>query len=110
MPSVFVQVVSLPLGWSPLLPFLAIQSPRGDTRGPSVVFEADDMPCPGPLHLSHIADYVYDFCPLPDSDAGVSVLVIIVLVILSILLSSFLYCIVYQFLFLFQPFTMPSLF
>ena len=33
------------------------------------------MACPGPLHCSHIADYVYDFCPLPDPDVGPSVLV-----------------------------------
>ena len=33
------------------------------------------MPCPGPFHFSHIADYVYDFCPLPDRDVGLSVLV-----------------------------------
>ena len=39
---------------------------RGDSRGPSVVFEAVDVLCQGPLHLSHIADYTYDFCPLPD--------------------------------------------
>ena len=25
--------------------------------------------------LSHIADYIYDFCPLPDPDVGPSVLV-----------------------------------
>ena len=31
---VFVQVVSPPLGWSPLSPFLVIWSPSGDTRGP----------------------------------------------------------------------------
>ena len=31
------------------------------------------MPCPGPLHFSHIADYVYsyyDFFPLPVSEFG----------------------------------------
>ena len=26
------------------------------------------MPCPGPVHFSHVADYVYDFCPLSDPD------------------------------------------
>ena len=31
-----------------------------DTRGPSVVFEAADMPCPGPFHFSHSVDYIYD--------------------------------------------------
>ena len=24
-------------------------------------------PCQGPCHFSHIADYIYDFCPLPDT-------------------------------------------
>ena len=35
------------------------------------------MPCPGPFHFSYIADYIiiYDFCPLPDSDVGLSILV-----------------------------------
>ena len=59
--SKFVQVVSPPLGWSPLSSFLVIWSPSGDTRGPSVDFEAVDMPCPGPFHLSHSVDYIYDF-------------------------------------------------
>ena len=49
---VFVQVVSPSLGWSPLSSFLVIWSPTGDTRGPTVVFEAVDMPCPGPFHFS----------------------------------------------------------
>ena len=40
-----VQVVSPPLGQSPLSSFLVVLSPRGDTRGPSVVFEAVDVPC-----------------------------------------------------------------
>ena len=33
--------------------------------------------CPAQDHFicSHIADYVYDFCPLPDPDVGPSVLV-----------------------------------
>ena len=51
---VFVQVVSPPLGWSPLSS-LVVWSPNGDT-GPSVVFEAVDVPYPRPLHFSHIAD------------------------------------------------------
>ena len=50
---VFVQVVSPPRGWSPLSSFLVIWSPSGGTRGPSVVFEAVDMPSPGPFHFSH---------------------------------------------------------
>ena len=49
--SVFVQVVSPPLGWSPLSSFLVIWSPSGDTRCPSIVFEAVDMPCPGPFQF-----------------------------------------------------------
>ena len=72
---VFVQVVSPSLGWSPLSSFLVIWSPTGDTRGPSVVFEAVDMPCPGPFHFSYSVDYIYDFCPLPDPDVGLSVFV-----------------------------------
>ena len=58
---VFVQVVSHPLGWSTLSSFLVIWSPSGDTRGPSVVFEGVDIPCPEPFHLSHSVDYIYDF-------------------------------------------------
>ena len=58
--------ISPPLGWSPLSYFLVIWSPSGDTRGPSVVFEAVDIPCPGPIHFSHSVHYIYDFCPLPD--------------------------------------------
>ena len=54
----FVQFVSPPLGWSPLSSFLVIWSPSGDARGPSVVFEALDMPCPGPFHFSHSVDYM----------------------------------------------------
>ena len=46
--------------------FLSLWSPSGNTRGPSVVFEAVDMPWPGPFNFSHIADNIYDFCPLPD--------------------------------------------
>ena len=52
-----------------------IWSPSGDTRGPSVVFEAVDMPCPGPFHFSYSVDYIYDFCPLPDPDVGLSIFV-----------------------------------
>ena len=75
VPPVFVQVVSPPLDWSPLSSFLVIWSPSGDTQGPPVVFEAVDMPCPGPFHLSHIADYIYDFCLLPDPNVFLSILV-----------------------------------
>ena len=72
---VFVQVVSPPLGWPPLTSFLVIWSPSGDARGPSVVFEAVDMPCPGPFHFSHSVDYIYEFCPLPNPDVGPSIFV-----------------------------------
>ena len=72
---VFVQGVSPPLGWSPLSSFLVIWSPSGDARGPSVVFEAVNMPCPGPFHFSHSVDYIYEFCPLPDPDVGHSIFV-----------------------------------
>ena len=72
---VFVQVVSPPLGWSPLTSFLVIWSPSGDARCPSVVLEAVDMPCPGPFHFSHSVDYIYEFCPLPNPDVGPSIFV-----------------------------------
>ena len=49
VPPVFVQVVSPPLGLSPLSAFLVVWFPRGDTRGPFVVFEAVDALCSGPL-------------------------------------------------------------
>ena len=43
-----------------------IWSSSGDTRSPSVVLEAVDMPCPGPFHFSHSVDYIYDcFLSLP---------------------------------------------
>ena len=35
--------------------------PSGHTRGPSVVFEAVDVLCPGPFHFSHIADKSISF-------------------------------------------------
>ena len=40
---------------------LVVWSPSGDTRGPSVVFEGVDIPCPEPFQLSHSVDYIYDF-------------------------------------------------
>ena len=40
-----------------------------------VVFEAVDVLCLGPPHLSHIADYIYELCPLSDQDVGPSVLI-----------------------------------
>ena len=33
------------------------------------------MPCPGPFHFSYSLDYIYDFCPLPDPDVGISIFV-----------------------------------
>ena len=72
---VFVQVVSPPLDWSPLSYFPVIWYPSGGTRGPSVVFEAVDIPCPGPFYFSHSVHYIYDFCPLPDPDVGPSIFV-----------------------------------
>ena len=49
---------------SVLSSFLAVWSPSGDTKSPSVVFEVVDVKCPGP-HFSHIADYVDDYYSLP---------------------------------------------
>ena len=73
---VFVQVISPLLGWSPLSSFLVTWYPSGAARGPSVVFEAVDMPCPGPFHFfSHSVDYIYEFCPLPDPYVGPSIFV-----------------------------------
>ena len=66
---VFVQVVSPPIGWHPLSYFLVVWSPSGHTRGPSVVFEAVDMPCPGPCHCSHRFDHIHD------PDVGLSIFV-----------------------------------
>ena len=37
--------------------------------------EAVDMICSGPFHFSHNADYIYDLCPLPDPDVGLSIIV-----------------------------------
>ena len=55
--------------------FLVIWSPSGDAPGPSIVFEAVNIPCPGPFHFSHSVDYIYEFCPLPDPDVGPSIFV-----------------------------------
>ena len=44
---VFVQVVSPLLGWSPSSSFLVLWSPSGDTRGPSVIVDAVDVPFQG---------------------------------------------------------------
>ena len=72
---VFVQVVSPPLGWSPLSSFLVIWSPRRDTRGPSVVFEAVDMPCQDHFICLTVLIISVIFFPLPDPDVGLSICV-----------------------------------
>ena len=33
------------------------------------------MPCLGPFNLSYSVHYIYDFCPLPDPDVGLSIFV-----------------------------------
>ena len=78
--SVLCQIVSLQYIYpdrlsTAWLVSLGVWSPRGHTLGPSVVLDAVDVPSSGPLHCSHIADYVYDFSPLSDPDIGPSVLV-----------------------------------
>ena len=70
---VFVQVVSPLRVWPPLSYFLVMWSPSGDTRGTSVVFEAVDMPFPGPFHWSHSVNHIYDCCPIPDPNVGLSI-------------------------------------
>ena len=37
------------------------------------VHRSVDVPCSGPTHSSHIAAYIYAFCPLPDPEVGLSV-------------------------------------
>ena len=54
--SVFVQVVSPPLGWSPLSSFLVIWCPSGDTRGPSV--EAGESIRPAQDHFIFLTVYI----------------------------------------------------
>ena len=85
---VFVQVVSHPLGWSPLSSFLVIWSPSGDTRGPSVVFEGVDIPCPEPFHVSHSVDYICMTCVL----SLTQMLVFLSLYVILSLLLSILVC------------------
>ena len=34
-----------------------------------------DTLCPGPFHFSHSVDYIYERCPLPDTDVSLSILV-----------------------------------
>ena len=33
------------------------------------------MPCPGRFNCYHSVDYIYDLCPLPDPDVGISIFV-----------------------------------
>ena len=79
---VFVQVVSPPRDWSPLSSFLVIWSPSGDTRGPSVVFKAVDMPCPGPFFITLLIIYITFVCFLTQM-----LIFLYLYVMLSILLS-----------------------
>ena len=68
---VFVQVISPKLAGLPCRLFWPY-----DTRSPSVIFEAVDVPCRGPLHFFLTLLIVsMTFCPLPDPDVGLSVLV-----------------------------------
>ena len=46
------------------------------------------MPCPGLFHCSHSVDYIYDFCPLPDQDVGLSILYVMLSLLLSILVCA----------------------
>ena len=55
-------------------------------------FEAVDVPCSGPFHCFHIADYIYDFCRLPGPYVGLSVLVCDVEYIRPPILISILVC------------------
>ena len=42
------------------------------------------MSYPGPIHFSHIADYVYNSCPLPDPYVGPSDVYMMLIILLSI--------------------------
>ena len=92
-PSCSICLGRLTTAW---LVSLVISSPNGDTRGPPVVFEAVDMPCPGPFHFSYIAEYIYNFFPLPDPHVDLSILVCDVsrtfLSILGLCLRKFVLC------------------
>ena len=83
----FRQVVSPPLGWSPLSSFLVIWSPGGDTRVPSVVFEAVDMPCPGAFHFFLTLNIIAMTFVLPMTQ-------MLVLIYLYVMLSILLYMLV----------------
>ena len=59
----------------------------GGMRGPSVVFEAVDMPCPGPFHFSHSVHYLAYIDPMT---FVVSLTHMLVLLSLCVMLSIFL--------------------
>ena len=63
------------LGEVSKLVFLCCPLPRLSTGWLVSLVLFSDMTGPGPFHFSTIADYSYDFCPLPDSDVGLSILV-----------------------------------
>ena len=52
------------------------------------MFEAVNMPCPGPFHFSHSVDYNYEFCPLPDPDVVLLSLYVILSILLTILVCG----------------------
>ena len=58
-------------------------------RGPSIVFDAVDVPCSGPLHFADIADYVYDGCPLSDRYVVILSLYAMMSKLVSILVCAF---------------------
>ena len=85
---VFAQVVTHRLAGLPGRLFLSYGL-QVVTR--EVVFEAVDMPCPGPFHFSHSVHYIkiiYDFGPLPDQDVGPSIFVCDVEQVCSVLVWS----------------------
>ena len=49
------------------------------------------MPCSGPFHVYYSVAYIYDFCPLPNPDVGLSILVgpyVMLSILLSILVCA----------------------
>ena len=72
--SVSVQIISPPLGWSPLSSFLVVWSPNGKVHQSSL----RRLICPTQdrfIFLTLYKYYIYDFCPVPDPDVGLSILV-----------------------------------
>ena len=70
---VFVQVVCPLLGWSPLSSFLGLQVVTRNVHRSSL----RRLICTAQDHFvfSYSVDYIYDFCPLPDPDVGLSIFV-----------------------------------